>query len=81
MDGVLPRHTQPGTAPGTLAGRVMTETLRGGAPAPAATSKTLRAAVDAGGVRTVLVYQVIGDTKYFDVAGTIGRTLGLDRPR
>ena len=22
MDGVLPRHTQPGTAPGTLAGRV-----------------------------------------------------------
>ena len=36
---------------------------------------------EAMGVRTVLLYQVVGETRYFDAAGTIGRTLGLDPVR
>jgi hypothetical protein len=31
----------------------------------------------ADGLRTVLDYQVVGDTKYFDAAGFPGRTVGL----
>jgi arylsulfatase A-like enzyme len=68
-------------AGGKLAGRVLAEALRGGAnPKPGAV-RTLRAPTEAMGVRTVLLYQVVGETRYFDAAGTIGRTLGLDPVR
>ena len=31
------------------------------------------------GIPTVLAFQVVGDTRYFDAAGTAGKTLGLGR--
>ena len=31
----------------------------------------------AGGIRTVLDYQLVGNTRYFDAAGFPGRTVGL----
>jgi arylsulfatase A-like enzyme len=66
---------------GTLVGRVLSEALRGGATPKPAAVRTLRAATEAMGVRTILLYQVVGETRYFDAAGTLGRTLGLDAAR
>jgi hypothetical protein len=65
-------------AGGALVGRVIAEALSGG-EAPRATSKILRAPSGIGGVQTVLMYQVVGETKYFDLAGSKGRTLGLEK--
>lgn len=62
--------------PGSLAGRVLTEALRGGA-VPIYARGFLRAPDEDHGVRTVLLYQRVGKTSYFDAAGTPGRTLGL----
>ena len=35
----------------------------------------------AGGLVTVLDYQLVGDTRYFDAAGFAGRTFGLSVPK
>jgi arylsulfatase A-like enzyme len=61
---------------GKLIGRVLTETMPGGATANAV-AKVLRSDPDANGVRTILDYQLVGNTRYFDAAGFPGRTVGL----
>ena len=61
---------------GKLTGRVITEAMPGGAKPRVATS-TERSAPDAKGLRTVLMMQRVGATRYFDVAGFPGRTVGL----
>jgi hypothetical protein len=61
---------------GLLRGRVLTEALEGGYPT-AVTSQMLRAKTSAGAIRTELHFQFVEGTRYFDIAGTPGRTLGL----
>jgi hypothetical protein len=61
---------------GANVGRVLSESLKGGAPV-AFTSRSLRSAPAAGGFVTVLNAQDVGPTPYFDAAGAPGRTLGL----
>lgn len=61
---------------GKLVGRVLTEAMPNGAM-PQVKSLTVRSEPDALGQRTVLLMQSVGDTRYFDVAGYPGRTLGL----
>ena len=67
--------------PGSNAGRVV---LRGvgrwrlaSYPTPRFTSHELRSEAAANGLVTVLEYQAVGDTPYFDAAGFPGRTVGL----
>ena len=62
---------------GQLVGRVLTEAMPNGAQ-PSAEAKVLRSEPGAAGQVTVLRYQTVGPTRYFDVAGYPGRTLGLD---
>lgn len=66
----IPRH-------GKLVGRVLTEATPNGAT-PKYATKVVRSAAAKGGLRTVLYYQTVGDTKYFDAAGFPGRTVGLN---
>ena len=61
---------------GKLVGRVLTEALPNGARPPAQTH-IRRSEPDAAGRVTVLKYQTVGETRYFDAAGYPGRTLGL----
>jgi Type I phosphodiesterase / nucleotide pyrophosphatase len=61
---------------GKLIGRVLTEAMPGGAT-PRYVLRVIRSGPAAGGIRTVLNYQVVGNTRYFDAAGFPGRTLGL----
>jgi hypothetical protein len=62
---------------GKLVGRVLTEAMPNGIPVfPKA--GTLRSAPDDSGRRTVLKYQTVGATMYYDAAGYPGRTLGLE---
>jgi arylsulfatase A-like enzyme len=61
---------------GKLVGRPLVEAMPGGAT-PKYIAKAVRSQPAPGGVRTVLQYQVVGDTKYFDAAGFEGRTVGL----
>src|SRR5579864_1735817 len=61
---------------GKLVGRVLTETMPGGA-APRSVGRAIRSAPGADGLRTVLDYQQVGNTRYFDAAGFPGRTVGL----
>jgi hypothetical protein len=61
---------------GKLIGRVLTEAMPGGTT-PAAVAKIIRSEPDASGVRTLLSYQMVGGTRYFDAAGFPGRTVGL----
>jgi hypothetical protein len=61
---------------GNLIGRVMSEALVGGAM-PRFTAQVKRSAPAANGLRTVLHYQAVGKTLYFDVAGFPGRSVGL----
>lgn len=63
--------------PGRLLGRVMSEAMIGGGM-PVVKSQTKQSSPAANGLRTVLKYQQVGETRYFDVAGFPGRTLGLD---
>jgi hypothetical protein len=66
---------------GRLVGRVLTEALRGGR-VPTHGTRILRSATSStGGHRTVLRYQLVGQTRYFDAAGFAGRTVGLDSDR
>lgn len=63
-------------AKGKLVGRVLTEAMVNGAR-PAAQKHIRRSDPDAAGIVTVLNYQTVGETRYFDAAGYPGRTLGL----
>jgi arylsulfatase A-like enzyme len=63
-------------AKGTLKGRVATEALKGGKKVTV--TKGWQASMPApNGQRTVLEYQRVGGTRYFDAAGFPGRTVGL----
>ena len=66
----------PIPAKGQLVGRVITEAMRGGAAVRYAKG-TLRSEPSETGLRTVLQYQTVGRTRYFDAAGFPGRTVGL----
>jgi hypothetical protein len=61
---------------GMLVGRVLTEAMPNG-PMPQAAAHVARSEPDEAGRVTVLDYQTVGDTRYFDAAGYPGRTLGL----
>lgn len=61
---------------GVNVGRVLSESLKGGAPVTS-TARTIRSAPAANGFVTVLNAQAVGATPYFDAAGAPGRTLGL----
>lgn len=61
---------------GKLAGRVLAEAMPGG-KMPEFTSHTLKSAPGEHGLRTILNYQMVGKTKYFDEAGFPGRTAGM----
>ena len=62
---------------GTLVGRVMREAMPGGRM-PAVSARTRRSEPDQSGQRTLLNYQRVGSTRYFDAAGFPGRTVGLN---
>ena len=61
---------------GNLVGRVLTETLPGGA-VPEVTSRVITSDAAPNGLVTVLDAQQVGATRYFDAAGFPGRTVGL----
>lgn len=61
---------------GKLVGRPLAEAFPNGAM-PQWERKTLTSEPSAAGLRTILNYQISGDTKYFDAAGFEGRTVGL----
>jgi len=63
-------------ATGKLIGRVISEAMPGGV-VPPHTVKSVRSEPAENGLRTVLDYQVVGTTRYFDAAGFPGRTVGL----
>jgi Type I phosphodiesterase / nucleotide pyrophosphatase len=64
-------------AHGKLIGRVLSEAMPGGMT-PDFTSRTRASEPDKNGIRTILRYQTVGETKYFDAAGFLGRTVGLE---
>jgi arylsulfatase A-like enzyme len=66
----------PAEAQGALKGRVLEEALVGGRVSRV-TVKMLRSKPAPGGVQTVLSYQEVKGVRYFDAAGTPGRTIGL----
>lgn len=66
---------------GKLVGRVLKEAMPGGGVAPKHAAAVLRSAPGPHGLRTVLNYQRVGSTRYFDAAGFPGRTVGLQEPR
>jgi len=61
---------------GSLAGRVLAEAMSGG-KMPKFASKILKSAPGAHGLQTVLQFQTVGQTRYFDTAGFPGRSVGL----
>jgi hypothetical protein len=61
---------------GGLLGRVVEEALPGGAM-PAVSAGTLRSPATPAGLQTVVEYQQVGTTRYYDAAGFAGRTVGL----
>ncbi|HXQ50405.1 MAG TPA: alkaline phosphatase family protein [Stellaceae bacterium] len=61
---------------GHLVGRVLAEAMPGGA-VPRFQRRTLASSPAVGGLKTVLDYQAVGATRYFDAAGFPGRTAGL----
>ncbi len=67
----------PLPARGHAVGRVMTEALAAGGPAPAVKPITLRSKPAANGFVTILNAQAAGGETYLDAAGAPGRTLGL----
>jgi len=66
-------------AKGKLRGRVINEALSGGT-APKFARHTIQSAPAENGARTILNYQQIGDTRYFDAAGFDGKAVGLTPP-
>ncbi|NEU74276.1 alkaline phosphatase family protein [Hassallia byssoidea VB512170] len=61
---------------GKLVGRVLSEALTNGVNIKSQ-SQTLESQVAANGLKTILKYQTVGGTRYFDTAGFPGRTVGL----
>lgn len=61
---------------GKLVGRVLTEAMPGG-KTPKYVKRVIRSEQAADGLQTVIDYQVVGKTRYFDAAGFPGRTVGL----
>jgi arylsulfatase A-like enzyme len=61
---------------GHLLGRVIDEAMPKGSHATAV-ARTEQSERSASGLRTVLVTKSVGETRYFDVAGFPGRTVGL----
>jgi hypothetical protein len=61
---------------GRLTGRVLTEALPGGQKVMV-TRGWVASKATAGGIKTILNYQQVGGTRYFDAAGFPGRTVGL----
>ncbi|MDB5924817.1 MAG: Type phosphodiesterase/nucleotide pyrophosphatase [Betaproteobacteria bacterium] len=61
---------------GKLSGRVLTEAMQSGKD-PRFVRKTKTSEPSADGLRTVLRYQTVGSTRYFDAAGFADRTVGL----
>ncbi len=64
---------------GGLTGRVMSEALLNGI-VPKMADGTITSKPAANGLQTVIKFQRVLSTRYFDVAGFPGRTLGLDAP-
>ena len=64
---------------GKLRGRVISEALAGGGEVKP-TQRTLQSAPAANGMRTILNLQEVGQASYFDAAGTLGKTVGLNPP-
>jgi hypothetical protein len=62
---------------GSLLGRVITEAMPNGAT-PKASAGSVGSQPSANGLKTVLKFQRVGAQRYFDAAGFLGRTLGLD---
>jgi hypothetical protein len=62
---------------GKLVGRVLNEAMPGGA-LPTVQVRTIVSQPSKNGLRTILRYQMVENTRYFDAAGFKGRTLGLD---
>ncbi|ACC80248.1 alkaline phosphatase family protein [Nostoc punctiforme] len=62
---------------GKLIGRVLHESLVKGVKKVSFKSNTLTSQPSTNGLKTILKYQTVGSTQYFDVAGFPGRTLGL----
>ena len=65
---------------GKLVGRVLGEALHGGT-VPAVTRQVIASEPGRGGLATVLNEQLMGETRHFDAAGFVGRTLGLAPPQ
>jgi len=63
---------------GKLTGRVMTEAMPGGRTI-IFISKTKKSAPGENGLRTLIKYQELENTEYFDVAGFAGRSVGLGK--
>jgi hypothetical protein len=61
---------------GKLVGRVITEAMPGG-KVPVHVSRTLRSNPSKKGLQTVLHYQAVGRTRYFDAGGFPGLAVGL----
>ena len=62
---------------GRLMGRVMTEAMLGGGPEPKVIAHVRQSPPSANGLRTLLAFQKVGRTRYFDAGGFPGRTVGL----
>ncbi len=62
---------------GQLTGRVMGETMPGGAMPQWRTERQVSPQPDAGGRVTAVQTSIVGATRYFEAAGYPGRTLGL----
>jgi len=62
---------------GKLVGRVLTEALVNGSATVQAKSEVRQSKPAANGLKTILKYQTVGQTRYFDAAGFEGRTIGL----
>ncbi len=63
---------------GDLTGRVITEALADGPDSVPYSTGIVASSPSENGQRTVLNYQQIGDTKYFDAAGYLNGTVGLN---
>jgi len=61
---------------GKLTGRVLAEAMPGGTTSRYV-ARVMRSDPAGDGTRTVLNYQLVGTTRYFDAAGFPGRTVGL----
>ncbi len=61
---------------GNLVGRVLREALPNGAT-PRVSNRIMRSPPGPNGLRTVLIHQEVGATRYLDAAGFPGRTVGV----